>query len=143
MKNTYKPNNAMKSACERGLKLRKEYGRGGTLVGVARARDITNDKMLPIETVARMYSFFKRHEVDKRASGWSEGEENYPSNGLIAWLLWGGDAGYKWSTSIWEKYKEENKSINDFNFYFDNIGQNDKDLTIKMFINMLSSKNED
>lgn len=110
-KETYKPTKEMKKAAQRGLDLRKEYGRGGTAVGIARARDIVNNKNLPIETVARMYSFFKRHEVDKEASGWKQGEDKYPSNGLIAWLIWGGDPGYKWATRIWEKYKEENKSI--------------------------------
>ena len=142
MKNTYKPNNAMKSACERGLKLRKEYGRGGTLVGVARARDITNDKMLPIETVARMYSFFKRHEVDKQANGWKESDNKYPSNGLIAWLLWGGDPGFKWSTRIWEKYKEENKSVSNYEHIFDNIKDTDDDLLIKLLLNTISKNNE-
>ena len=44
-----------------------------------------------------MYSFFKRHEVDKRAEGFRQGEEGYPSAGKIAWLLWGGDSGFAWS----------------------------------------------
>ena len=110
-KETYSPTKKMKKEAQRGLDLRKEHGRGGTAVGIARARDISNGKQLPIETVARMYSFFKRHEVDKEVSGWKPGEKNYPSNGLIAWLLWGGDSGFKWSTRIWEKHKEENKSL--------------------------------
>jgi HK97 family phage major capsid protein/HK97 family phage prohead protease len=44
-----------------------------------------------------MYSFFSRHEVDKQAEGFRPGEEGYPSNGRIAWALWGGDAGFSWS----------------------------------------------
>ena len=44
-----------------------------------------------------MYSFFSRHEVDKRAEGFSQGEKGYPSAGRIAWALWGGDAGFSWS----------------------------------------------
>ena len=35
----FKPTEAMANAAERGLRLRKEHGRGGTEVGVARARD--------------------------------------------------------------------------------------------------------
>ena len=58
-----------------------------------------------------MYSFFKRHEVDKKAEGFNRGEKGFPTNGKIAWELWSGDPGFKWSTRIWEKYKEENKAL--------------------------------
>ena len=44
-----------------------------------------------------MHSFFSRHEVDKRAEGFRQGEEGYPSAGKIAWLLWGGDSGQTWA----------------------------------------------
>jgi hypothetical protein len=40
-----------------------------------------------------MVSFFARHEVDKQGEGFSPGEPGYPSNGRIAWALWGGDPG--------------------------------------------------
>jgi len=92
-----KPTDSMVKAAQRGLDLRKEYGRGGTEVGIARARDIVNRKNLSPDTVKRMFSFFSRHEVNKKAKGFRKGEEGYPSNGLIAWLLWGGDPGFSWS----------------------------------------------
>lgn len=114
----YKPTTEMGNAAQRGLDLRKEYGRGGTAVGVARANQLIRGDELPIETVARMYSFFQRHRVDKQASGWKPSEDKYPSAGLVAWLLWGGDAGDKWSTRIWEKHKEENKSLNSLELLF-------------------------
>lgn len=94
------PTDGMVSAAKRGLELREEYGRGGTSVGVARARDIVNRRELSIDTVKRMYSFFSRHEVDKKAEGFNQGEEGYPSAGKIAWLLWGGDPGFSWSKKI-------------------------------------------
>jgi HK97 family phage portal protein len=93
------PTAGMKAEAERGLAWRQEFGRGGTAVGVARARDIINAKELSPSTVRRMYSFFARHEVDKDAEGFEPGEEGYPSAGRIAWALWGGDAGYVWSRS--------------------------------------------
>lgn len=93
-----KPTKEMAEAAERGLRLRREYGRGGTGVGIARARDIMNRKNLSEDTVMRMYSFFKRHEGNKKAEGFDEGEKGYPSNGLIAWLLWAGDPGFRWAT---------------------------------------------
>jgi hypothetical protein len=97
---TYEPTAAMRSEAERGLAWRREFGRGGTAVGIARARDIASGKSLPIATVLRMRSFFARHEVDKDAEGFRPGEDGYPSNGRIAWALWGGDAGKRWADAI-------------------------------------------
>ncbi len=95
-----KPTEAMVEEANRGLEWRKEFGRGGTEVGVARARDISNRKELSIDTMKRMYSFFSRHEVDKEAEGFRPGEEGYPSAGRIAWALWGGDAGFAVSRRV-------------------------------------------
>ena len=92
-----KPTAGMKAEAQRGLDWRDEFGRGGTAVGIARARDIVNGRELSPRTVRRMFSFFSRHEVDKRAQGFRPGEDGYPSNGRIAWALWGGDAGYAWA----------------------------------------------
>lgn len=93
------PTDTMSNNAKRGLELRKEYGRGGTSIGVARANQLVNKERLSPDTVLRMYSFFSRHEVDKQGRGFNSGEEGYPSAGKIAWLLWGGDAGFSWSTS--------------------------------------------
>ncbi|MGA0112601.1 MAG: head maturation protease, ClpP-related [Chthoniobacterales bacterium] len=87
----------MAREAERGLAWREEYNRGGTEVGVARARDIKNRKNLSPDTVRRMKSYFARHEVDKKGEGFSPGEEGYPSAGRIAWALWGGDPGQSWA----------------------------------------------
>ena len=46
-----KPTDGMVSAARKALDWRKEYGRGGTAVGVARARDIINGSNLSISTV--------------------------------------------------------------------------------------------
>jgi len=94
-----KPSQAMANEAKKGLEWREEYGRGGTEVGVARARDISNRKNLSEETVGRMVSYFARHEVDKKGKGWSPGEEGYPSAGRIAWALWGGDPGRSWANA--------------------------------------------
>lgn len=91
------PNEAMRKEAQRGLDWRSEYGRGGTEVGIARARDISNGENLSMSTVRRMVSYFARHEVDKEAEGFRPGEDGYPSNGRIAWALWGGDAGRSWA----------------------------------------------
>jgi hypothetical protein len=85
---------------EKGLAWRAEYSRGGTAVGVARARDIANAKNLSPETVKRMVSYFARHEVDKQGQGWSPDEDGFPSAGRIAWALWGGDPGRVWAEKV-------------------------------------------
>jgi hypothetical protein len=97
---TYKPPPGAGSNARKGLEWRKEYNRGGTEVGVARARDLANGASFPISTVKRMYSFFRRHEVDKQGKGFRPGTEGYPSAGAIAWALWGGDTAYAWATRI-------------------------------------------
>jgi len=101
------PNEAMREEAERGLAWRREFGRGGTEVGIARARDISNGVNLSMDTVRRMASYFARHEVDKEAEGFRPGEDGYPSNGRIAWALWGGDAGQSWANRILEQEDDE------------------------------------
>lgn len=95
-----KPTESMASEAQRGLDWRSEFGRGGTEVGIARARDISNRSDLSPRTIKRMVSFFARHEVDKQAEGFRPGEDGYPSNGRIAWALWGGDSGKSWANRI-------------------------------------------
>jgi len=98
------PTDEMATLANRGLKYREEFGRGGTAVGVARARDIGNMVSLSPDTVGRMNSFFARHRVDLDAVGARSGDEGYPSAGAIAWMLWGGDpnnpegAGVAWAS---------------------------------------------
>ena len=94
------PTDAMKAEARRGLEWRKEFGRGGTEVGVARARDISNGRELSVDTVRRMYSYFARHEVDKKAEGFRPGEKGYPSAGRIAWALWSGDSGQAFAKRV-------------------------------------------
>lgn len=101
------PNEAMKEEAQRGLDWRDEFGRGGTEVGIARARDIVNGRDLSDETIGRMVSYFARHEVDKEAEGFRPGEEGYPSNGRIAWALWGGDAGKSWAEREYAKIQND------------------------------------
>lgn len=98
MAETYTPTEGMASAAKRALKWHEEGKPGGTLVGLARANQLKNREPLSASVVLRMYSFFSRHEVDKRATGFNSGEEGFPSKGRVAWDLWGGDGGYTWST---------------------------------------------
>jgi HK97 family phage portal protein len=94
---------------QRGLNWRAEHGRGGTEVGVARARDLSNGVSVSPETIRRMVNYFTRHEVDKQGEGFERGEDGYPSAGRIAWALWGGDAGQRWANSIRDRMDAEDE----------------------------------
>ena len=110
-KEGYKPTSGMQSAARRAIKL-KEQGKAkgaGTAVGWTRAGQLARGETLSLSTVKRMYSFFSRHEVDKKGKDWDNAEN--PSNGKIMWLAWGGDAGFSWSRKIVEREKNMNKSF--------------------------------
>jgi len=96
----FSPPSGVRSEAAKGLAWRDEYGRGGTAVGVARARDLSNGTNISPETAKRMASYFARHEVDKQGEGWSPGEDGFPSAGRIAWALWGGDPGQAWASKL-------------------------------------------
>ena len=101
------PTQGMAEEARKGLEWRKEFKRGGTAVGVARANQLVRKEKLSPRTILRMYSFFARHEVDKQAEGFNVGEKGYPSAGRIAWALWGGDSGQTWSTKKRDQIKKE------------------------------------
>ena len=110
-KEGYKPTAGMQSAARRAIKL-KEQGKAkgaGTAVGWTRAGQLARGETLSLSTVKRMYSFFSRHEVDKKGKDWDNAAN--PSNGKIMWLAWGGDAGFSWSRKIVEREKNMKKSL--------------------------------
>jgi HK97 family phage portal protein len=107
----FRPTEAMRTAAQRALDWKAEGFDGGTRVGLARANQIVNGEKLSEDTILRMYSFFSRHEVDKQAEGFNAGEEGFPSPGRVAWDLWGGDAGFRWSTSKRDAMQPDGKSL--------------------------------
>ena len=102
-----KPTKGMMEAASRALEWRREYDRGGTHIGVARARDISNGKNLSDDTVKRMYSFFSRHENNKSKHYSAKEPDGGPTAWRIAWDLWSGDAGYAFSRQIVKKLGDE------------------------------------
>ena len=69
MSQGFVPPQEVRSNAKRGLELREKHGRGGTEVGVARGRDLSNGAALSLDTIKRMNSYFSRHEVDKKGKG--------------------------------------------------------------------------
>ena len=86
-----KPPSVVQQIARKALEDRKKHGRGGTEVGVARARDLANGKGISPSTLKRMKSFFARHSVDPK--------DDRTSAASIAWRLWGGSAGRRWAVS--------------------------------------------
>ena len=103
----YSPPPGARSAARRAIKF-KEDGKAkgaGTAVGWTRAGQLARGETISLSTVKRMYSYFSRHEVDKKGKDW--GNTANPSNGYIMWLAWGGDAGFSWSRGIVNREKDK------------------------------------
>lgn len=138
------PTEGMAKEAQKGLDWRKEGYDGGTPVGLARARQLVNKQELSPSTVRRMHSFFSRHEVDKQGEGFSPGEPGFPSNGRVAWALWGGDAGQTWARAKSETLDRlEGKSIDYTKEFIDEEDVEEKagpqDLKIGDFVEWNSS----
>ncbi len=86
MTDTSKPTAAVGKQAAKGLGLREKFKSGGTEIGLARARDLKNQRELSLDTAKRMKSYFARYKVDKRAKNF--GDDDNPSAAYIAWLLW-------------------------------------------------------
>jgi hypothetical protein len=102
---SYIPTDAMADNARRALEIREKKPmsqRGMTSVGIARARDLMNKRPMSEDTVRRMKAFFDRHEIDKQGETWDEQGKGYQ-----AWMGWGGDEGYSWSTAIVERLNKQ------------------------------------
>ena len=97
MAKSFKPPKSAQREAAKGLDIRRNSvpsKRGGTPVGIARARDLSSGKSLSKRTLERMVSFFARHSVDKKRPG---------SKAQQTWLLWGGDSGRSWAKRMLRK----------------------------------------
>lgn len=105
----FSPPAGVRAEAQKGLDWRREFGRGGTEIGIARGRDLSNGTKISPDTARRMKAYFDRHEVDKKGEGFSPGEPGFPSNGRIAWALWGGNFGYSWSQKLVRQMNSEDE----------------------------------
>ena len=116
---TFTPPKAVRSAARRALEWIADgkAGSGFTGVGRARANQLASGEQVSMATLKRMKSFFSRHEVDKDAVGFSQGEKGFPSAGRVAWDAWGGDAGFAWAESLVaeneKKIEKHNQGMHD------------------------------
>ena len=109
----------VKAQAEQGLRLRAEFGRGGTSVGLATARYLVSNTKASPEKVRHIAQYFPRHEVDLQtqdARDYLAGRTDRATNGIIAWKLWGGSAGQRWSSKLvraMDKRDEVDKSASE------------------------------
>lgn len=108
-----KPTAGMAAACRRGLKLYEE-GRGGdglVPATIAWARKIAARESLTKEKVVKMRAWHARHKVDKKP-GWDKPGDETP--GFVAFLLWAGAAGARWSEAkVAQMERQEKRDIDD------------------------------
>lgn len=113
----FHPPKPVRDAAKKGLELRKQFGRGGLTSqiagklgigsGIVRATNLSSGKAVSPKTIQRMSNYFSRHKSDMRP-GWSNPKN--PSNGYIAWLLWGGNPGKSWANKILKEMKSADKN---------------------------------
>ena len=103
----FTPPKSVQDAAKRALDWRSKYGRGGTSIGIARARDLANAKNISPNTIKRMVSFFARHGNNHAKH--FELQNGKPTPWRIAWDLWGGDPGNTWSNKIKRQMESADK----------------------------------
>jgi len=102
---SFRPPEGVREEARRALEWIEQghAGDGFTDVGRRRASQLAAGQPVSRDTIARMVSFFARHEVDRKGKGFSRGEDGYPSPGSVAWAAWGGDAGRSWANGVRER----------------------------------------
>ena len=91
----------VKKQAEIGIGWSKEFNRGGTEVGKNTANYLLNNEKVTPSKARHIARYFPRHEVDlSTPSNSKPGADGYPGAGLIAWKLWGGNAGQTWSQKL-------------------------------------------
>ena len=95
-----------------GIKLLDLGFKGGTKTGWNRAEQLAYDEYIDLGSLADMRTWFARHGPDAENGGTSYPgfckwiEDDMPMDrgfskyrGAVSWLIWGGDAAYKWIKS--------------------------------------------
>lgn len=96
----FKPTAEMAAAARRGLRMRAaqpQSKRGGTAVGLARARQFATQTPVSLDVVERTYRFLTRARVYYRPGTITPGTQAY--------LLWGGPAALIWAQRIIQQQK--------------------------------------
>ncbi len=119
------PTNVKKTALY-SFKLKKLGFKGGVETGWKRAKQLATKESIPIEDLKYMRAWFARHIITSyptykkwKLAGRPKDSSWHNRRGIISWLIWSGDAGFKWVNS--------QKNINLLNKHF---GKNYKSMSI-------------
>ena len=93
----------IKNNAQRGLDYLSEgFGGDGLTEGTKSAARAMADGNISDEKVRKMAPWFARHKVDGQAPKNSNSSDpEYPGAGLVAWLLWGGNADFDDAAQDW------------------------------------------
>ena len=109
----------VKTAAQKGLKLLELGFKGGTQTGWDRGRQLASAKTISLADLNVMRAWFARHGPDAKNGGtsypgycqWLATNQPHPGRhrGAVSWLLWGGDAAYKWlkTSKIRKRLKDQ------------------------------------
>tara|TARA_B100000745_G_scaffold300398_1_gene254222 strand:+ start:5270 stop:6247 length:978 start_codon:yes stop_codon:yes gene_type:complete len=84
---------------QRGGLTNEEAAKEGIGSGVQRAVNLKNRNRISPKVIRQMHAFFSRHQKNKaispeyRSTPWKD-------RGYVAWLIWGGDAGWRWAKKV-------------------------------------------
>ena len=99
------PENVKKTA-KYAFKLKKLGFKGGIETGWKRARQLANRDSIPIQDLKYMRAWFARHLYTSyptyrkwKKAGRPKDKSWHNKRGIIAWLIWSGDAAFKWVNS--------------------------------------------
>lgn len=111
------PENVRKTAVY-SFRLKKLGFKGGVETGWKRAKQLARGTSIPIQDLKYMRAWFARHLYTSypayrkwKKAGRPKGKEWHNKRGIIAWLIWSGDAGFKWVNST-KNIKLLNKHYN-------------------------------
>jgi hypothetical protein len=105
---------AVQQQAQLALRMKSKGYQGGTLTGTNRARQLAKQTHVDDRTIKQMRAWFARHGPTASNGGtsypgytkWiqdkkpSSGENKNKYRGAVAYLLWGGQPGWKWVNAI-------------------------------------------
>ena len=104
---SFTPPKSVQEAAQRAVQWFEDGHDGATNIGRGRAHDLATGKAVSLDTIKRISSYLARHAVDKKAEGFNQGEDGFPSPGRVAWDAWGGDPAIGWTNSILDSQEAE------------------------------------
>lgn len=100
----YEVPESVKEQAKIGLAMQHTHGKKtakNRLKGIARAAQLIQSDVITRQDLTEIRNYHRRHEVDKNNPEFLN--EGKPSNGRIAWQLWGSgkkDEAWKWAESM-------------------------------------------